>query len=188
MLAAGEQIRKPSRGGLRRPSADVRASSRAQQPRPSRGESNTSTNRHPVGRDAGPRGPRRLLRQGGGAEGRRTEPRSADPELGGRGSAARGGGWSPAARSQGQRLAIPASADARERCVQNAPGPSAGRLATAGEDVPGYAYEDGVDVRRATETFVEIALDVDDERTLGSFTVAEANLPVDPGSPLTCCR
>jgi glucose-6-phosphate 1-dehydrogenase len=44
---------------------------------------------------------------------------------------------------------------------------SAGRLATTGEDVLGYAEEDGVDVRRATETFVEIALDVDDERWSG---------------------
>lgn len=44
---------------------------------------------------------------------------------------------------------------------------SAGGLAT-GEDVPGYAEEDDVDARRGTETFAEIALEVDDERWSGT--------------------
>jgi glucose-6-phosphate 1-dehydrogenase len=37
-----------------------------------------------------------------------------------------------------------------------------------GEDVPGYADEDGVDPRRGTETFAEIVLELDDERWSGT--------------------
>jgi glucose-6-phosphate 1-dehydrogenase len=49
---------------------------------------------------------------------------------------------------------------------------SAGRLGDSGgatgEDVPGYAEEDGVDPPRGTETFAEIVLELDDARWSGT--------------------
>jgi glucose-6-phosphate 1-dehydrogenase len=44
---------------------------------------------------------------------------------------------------------------------------TAGRLAT-GEDVPSYAEEDGVDPERETETFAEVALELESARWVGT--------------------
>jgi glucose-6-phosphate 1-dehydrogenase len=55
---------------------------------------------------------------------------------------------------------------------------SAGRLAPppdgSGDDVPAYAHEDGVEPERQTETFAEVALELEGERWAGTQFVLRA--------------
>lgn len=66
------------------------------------------------------------------------------------------------------------NAVARTRRARYRAGRLAGSGGATGDEVPGYAEEDGVDPSRDTETFAEVTLELEDERWLGTRFVLRA--------------